>query len=301
VGTRSDFTRPAPCGWRHPLANCIETAGLHGAAHTPTDGHVDPVGATQALAAAASARGASLLRHTPVEALRFEDGRWLLDTQAGTVRAQHIVVAASFWTRELLQPLGINTPLYATEHHEMITGSVPALESLDNEVPALRDSVVSCSVRQEAKGFLFGIYESEPVFWSLDGIPRDFTEELLPNNTDRLEPHIEKLLARMPALANAGIRRINNGPMCWTPDGLPMLGPLSEHPGLWLASGFNVGIGTGGGSGEFLARWMVDGKPPFALPAVHADRFGNGVSRDSAIASIKACYKRGYRLPDAIH
>ena len=233
--------------------------------------------------------------------LRHANGTWLLETHAGQIRAQHVVVAASFWTRELLEPLGINTPLYATEHHEMITGAVPAIEALDHEVPAIRDSVVSCSVRQEAKGFLFGIYESVPEFWALDGIPKDFTEELLPDNTDRLEPHIEKLLARMPALADAGIKQINNGPMCWTPDGLPMLGPLPSHPGLWLASGFNVGIGTGGGSAEFLARWMVEQAPPFALEAVHADRFGNDMSRDAAIASIKACYKRGYRLPDKIH
>lgn len=282
----------------HP---CVDTTGLFGAAHTPTDGHVDPVGATQALAAAARARGATVVRQTPVEALQAVEGGWLLSTASGPVRAQHVVVAASFWTRELLLPLGINTPLYATEHHEMITESVPAIAALDHEVPAIRDSVVSCSVRQEAKGFLFGIYESDPVFWSLDGIPKDFAEDLLPDNTERLEPHIQRLLQRMPDLGEAGIRTVNNGPMCWTPDGLPMLGPLAGHPGLWLASGFNVGIGTGGGSGEFLARWMTGGEPPGALPSVHADRFGNGMTRDTAIESIKACYRRGYQLPDTLY
>ncbi len=283
------------------LNPCVNTSGLFGAAQTPTDGHVDPVGATNACAAAARQLGATVMRHTPVQALKQESGSWLLDTEQGQIRAQQVVVAASFWTRELLAPLGINTPLYATEHHEFITGGVDTIAALPNEVPAIRDSFVSCSVRQEANGFLFGIYETEPEFWSLDGVPKEFSEELLPPNTDRLTPHLERLMERMPAIADAGIKTINNGPMCWTPDGLPLLGPLPDYDGLWLASGFNVGIGTGGGSAEFLAKWMVEGQPPYALPSVHADRFGNDMTQEAAVESIKACYRRGYTLPDKIH
>lgn len=281
----------------HP---CVKTEGLFGAAHTPTDGHVDPAGATHALVKAASKIGASVKRQCPVQALRKEGAYWLLDTADGIVRARHVVMAASFWTKDLLADLGINVPLYATQHHELITESVPALESLAGEVPAFRDSYVSCSVRQEGKGFLAGVYETDPVFWALDGIPKDFREELFTPEIERLMPHLEKLIDRMPAFGDTGIKTINNGPMCWTPDGLPLLGPLSSHEGLWLASGYNVGIGTGGGSGEFLAHWMVNGKPHFDLPIVHADRFNNDISRESAIESIKACYRQGYKLPEQI-
>jgi len=141
----------------HP---CIDTNGLFGAAHTPTDGHVDPVGATNALAASARAKGASVVRNTPVSLLRAQDDGWIIETESGDIRAQHVVVATSFWTRELLQPLGINTPLYATEHHEMITGSIAELEALDHEVPAIRDSYASTNIRQEGTGFLAGIWKS---------------------------------------------------------------------------------------------------------------------------------------------
>ncbi len=282
----------------HP---CIRTDGLFGAAHTPTDGHVDPSSTTQAMAKAARGLGAAIELQCPVQQLTRENNSWLLQTQSGSVRAQHVVMSASFWTRELLEPLGLNVPLYATEHHELITDAVPEISALNYEVPAYRDSYVSCSMRQEQQGFLLGIYESEPVFWSLDGIPANFKEELLAPNTDRLEPHLEKLMKRVPAFADAGIKTINNGPMCWTPDGLPMLGPIAKkYPGLWLASGFNVGIGTGGGSAEFLAHWMVYGKPLFDLPIVHASRFGNEVTKAQAVDSIKACYRQGYRLPDSI-
>jgi len=112
--------------------------------------------------------------------------------------------------------------------------------------------------------------------------------------------HIERLMERVPAVADAGIKTINNGPMCWTPDGLPLLGPVPKHNGLWLASGFNVGIGTGGGSGEFLARWMIEDKPPTELPIVHASRFPNDLQQEAVLNAIRACYRRGYSLPDAV-
>lgn len=281
----------------HP---CIKTHDLYGAAHTPTDGHVDPSGTTHALAKAARSLGAEVQRQCPVESLQFEQGCWHIQTSKGLVKAQHVVMAASFWTRELLQPLGLNIPLYATQHHEVITESVPELAAMNNEVPAMRDSHVSCSVRQEKNGFLAGFYETDPVFWATDGIPKDFKEELFPPELDRLMVSFDRLLERMPAFKDAGIQTINNGPMCWTPDGLPMLGPIPSRQGLWMASGFNVGIGTGGGSAEFLAHWMINGKPLFDLPIVHADRFGNDLSTEAAIESIKACYRKGYKLPDQI-
>ena len=123
---------------------------------------------------------------------------------------------------------------------------------------------------------------------------------MLPPNIDPLMGHLELLMERMPIVAEAGIKIANNGPMCFTPDGLPLLGPLAGHEGLWLAAGFNVGIGTGGGSAEYLASWMTQGSPPPGLDVVHANRFGNDMSRDAALAAIRKVYARGYHLPDSI-
>tara|TARA_B100000686_G_C15815977_1_gene491223 strand:- start:30 stop:431 length:402 start_codon:yes stop_codon:yes gene_type:complete len=95
---------------------------------------------------------------------------------------------------------------------------------------------------------------------------------------------------------NAGIKTVNNGPICYAPDGCPLLGPVESHPGLWLASGFPVGTGTGGGSGSFLADWMVEGEAPYDLPIVHPSRFSNDMSRDDCLAQITATYRAGYAL-----
>ena len=91
----------------HPLLN---TDGLFGAASTPTDGHVDSYGATIAMAKQATGRGAQIWRYCPVERVEPADGKWRLHTPRGTVLAEHVVVAASFWARELLEPLGLNLP-----------------------------------------------------------------------------------------------------------------------------------------------------------------------------------------------
>ena len=288
---------PAETKQLNPL---IDTSRIFGAAHTPTDGHVDPTGATNALAKAARILGAQVERFRPVDALYQNKDHWVLETEKGNISAQHVVIAASFWARELMAPLGLNLPLYATQHHELITEDIPRIKEMDRNLPAMRDSYVSCSVRQEANGLLAGIYESEPEFWSLEGIPKDFKEELLPPNIDRLASHLERLCERMPAFAEAGIKLVNNGPMCWTPDGLPMLGPMPNQNGLWMASGFNVGIGTGGGAGEFLAHWMIQGQPLFDLSSVHADRFGNDMTTKYALNSIRKVYARGYQLPNSI-
>jgi glycine/D-amino acid oxidase-like deaminating enzyme len=288
---------PAETKQLNPL---IDTSCIFGAAHTSTDGHVDPTGATNALAKAARILGAQVERFRPVDALYQNKDHWVLETEKGNISAQHLVIAASFWARELLAPLGLNLPLYATQHHELITEDIPQIKEMDRNLPAMRDSYVSCSVRQEANGLLAGIYESEPEFWSLEGIPKDFKEELLPPDIDRLASHLERLCERMPAFAEAGIKLVNNGPMCWTPDGLPMLDPMHNQNGLWMASGFNVGIGTGGGAGEFLAHWMNKGQPLFDLSSVHADRFGNDMTTEYALNSIRKVYARGYQLPASI-
>lgn len=113
----------------------------------------------------------------------------------------------------MLAPLGLNVPLYATQHQEIITESIPTLKAMDHEVPAWRDSYASCSVRQEGKGVLAGVYEAEPQFWALDGIPKDFKEDLFPAELDRIMPHLEKVIERMPSFGEAGIKIVNNGPL----------------------------------------------------------------------------------------
>ncbi|MEH6454980.1 MAG: FAD-binding oxidoreductase [Cocleimonas sp.] len=279
----------------HPLMN-IE--GVLGAAYTPDDGHVDPTGATLAMANSAKARGAKILRQHPVGAFsKTVTGHWEVTCGDEVFLADRVVVAASFWAREMLQSLDIDMPLYAMEHHEIITESHSDIESLNFELPTIRDPLIPGNIRQEANGLLFGVYEKNPVAWNTDGIPPEFGQELLIPNTDRLMDHLEKCMWRFPLIESAGIKKVNNGPLCYPPDGFPVVGPVSSHAGLWMASGFHVGIGTGGGATQFLSDWMVNGKPPYSLDAVHPKRFNAPIPTDEAVASILAHYSAGYTIP----
>lgn len=277
----------------HPL---LEMHGVFGAAHTPTDGHVDASGATYAMAKAARKMGAVIRTETAAESITKTPGGWKITTAAVDIIAEHVVLSASFWTRELAVQLGLNLPLYALQHHEVITGPVAELTNIGRELPSIRDPAAPANIRQELDGFLCGVYEQDPKFWATDGIPKDFREELLPPELDRLMPELERVMERLPSFGEAGIKAVNNGPICYTPDGCPLLGPVEGHKGLWLASGFTVGIGTGGGAGEFLAHWMTEGEAEFDLPIVHPSRFSNSVSCENALSMIKATYERGYNL-----
>ena len=140
----------------HPL---LETAGILGAAHTPSDGHLDPSGATQALAKAARDRGAEIRRHCPVERLEQGPAGWLLHMASEVIEAKSVVLAASFWSREIVQPLGLNLPVFALKHQAIVTDSIPVLETLDFEVPTIRDAHGQYNMRQEGNGLLVGVYE----------------------------------------------------------------------------------------------------------------------------------------------
>jgi len=278
----------------HPLLN---VDGVYGAAHTPGDGHVDPSSSTYALAKAAKLRGAEIKTQTPVRSVQQVDDKWKVATDETNYEAEHVVIATSFWAREMLEPLGLNLPIYPVQHHEVITGTVPELNNLDFELPAVRDPYAPSNTRQERDGFLCGVYESDPQFWATDGIPEDFKEELLVPDIERLETHLLKVIERIPAFGDAGIKTANNGPLAYTPDALPLIGPVETHPGLWLASGFNIGIGTGGGSAEFLANWMDKGAPPYDLSIVYPNRYSNDIPKEDALAQIHATYAKGYVMP----
>ena len=280
----------------HPL---LTTDDLAGAAHTPDDGHLDASGATHALAKAARNRGASIRCGTRVEDIELmPDGRWKVALPDSSVVAEHVVVANSFWARELLAQLDINVPVFPLEHHELITESIPDIEHLGFELPVIRDPVTPANFRQEGTGILCGIYESEPIPWGVDGIPREYSGELLPNKLEILDPHLPRLFDRIPVFAQSGLKTAFNGLICYTPDGCPLLGPVDGFPGLWLATGFCIGIGTGGGAGDFLVNWMVNGSPPYDLPAVLPERFPQNLTSLEIVRSIIETYASGYALHD---
>lgn len=266
----------------HPLVNA---EGILGAVWNPDDGHVDPSMLTNAFAQAAQDGGARLFRHTPVTAIsRRPSGEWQVDTAHGSIIAEHIVNAAGVWAREVGFLVGLDLPIVAMQHQYIVFDRIPELVALERRVPILREVDVSYYMRQEMDGLLLGPYEKDARTFGAYGIPKDFGAEPLQRDLERLQPILQQAMHRVPVLASAGIKRIVNGPITYTPDESPLLGPAPGLRNFWLACGFSFGITQSGGSGKLLADWITRGGPEFDCLETDPRRFSGYATLPYAIA-----------------
>jgi dimethylglycine dehydrogenase len=282
VNSEFHVLTPRELKYVYPLA---ETANLRGAFYEPFDGHVDPSQATQAMAAGARDRGAEIYRHNPVERIeRSPGGEWLVHTRDGTLRCEVLVNAAGTWARDVGLLMGLDLPIVPMLHQYLVTGRVAAVAALNRELPIIRDPEQSWYIRQEGTGFIIGPYEHDGQPWSIDGIPPQFGMELLPPDLGRVEGILADAMERVPALADGGIKTVVNGPITFTPDAGPLIGPAFDLSNAWLLAGSSMGVMEGGGAGKFLAEWIVGGEPPMDALAVDPRRFGDFADRDYRVA-----------------
>lgn len=238
----------------------LDVADVLGAAWIPSDGKTSPVDTARAFAAGARQGGAKMLERTPVTRILVENGRVAgVETAEGNVRAEKVVMCAGMWTRTLAADLNWTVPLHAAEHFYVVTESIPGLAP---DTPTLRDLDACMYAKEDAGKLLVGFFEPKGKPWGMEGIPRDFSFESLPDDLDHIEPHLVNAMRRLPALANVGLQLNFNGPESFTPDNRFLLGPAPDIAGLYVASGFNsCGIESSGGAGKVMAEWMSTGMP----------------------------------------
>jgi dimethylglycine dehydrogenase len=278
----------------HPL---VDTHGVLGAAWNPEDGHVDPTSVTQALVKGGRDRGAQVRRHTRVTGLaRTRGGEWRIVTDEGDLLAEVVVNAAGTWAREVGQLVGLDLPIVPMEHQYLVTEAIPEIEALGRELPLLREVDASYYLRQEGHGLLLGPYERGARPFGVGGIPKDFGATLLPPDPERLRAIVECAMARVPPLGRARVARIVNGPITYTPDGNPLLGPAFGLPGFWLACGLSFGITQAGGAGRYLAEWIVEGQPSIDLWEVDPRRYGAYATERHAVARCIDIYEDEYAI-----
>jgi dimethylglycine dehydrogenase len=263
------------------VADCpiVDPSGLLGGLYDPNEGHLDPHGTTHAYAGAARQRGAQIVLRNRVLALTpLADGGWRVDTEQGSVIAEHVVNAAGLWARRVGRMAGVDLPLTPMQHHYLITGDVPALVARTSEMPAVTDLEGFTYLQQERNGVLLGVYERDPRHWKTEGADWDYGMELIPEDIDRISPELAIGFERFPVLRDVGIRKWVNGAFTFTPDGNPLVGPVPGLRNFWSACGCMAGFSQGGAIGLVLANWIVDGDPG-------ADIFGMDVARYGAFAS----------------
>jgi len=274
------------------IAPILKTDGIKAVLHEPLKGYCDPASVTQAYAKAARDLGAKVHRFTPVTATRqLPGGEWEVETPAGNIRCEYLVNAAGLWAREVAALAGIDLPLMPVEHHYMVTEAIPEIAAFEGEIPNISEPSGGYYCRQEGKGLLLGAYEAHCVHWSEDGTPKDFGHELLPNDISRMEENLGRAVQSMPCLESAGIKRIINGPMIFSPDLGPLLGPYPGLKNYFCACGVMSGFNQGGGIGRTLAEWMIEGEPSLDIFFWDVARFGDWAGKRFTKARTKYFYE----------
>jgi len=281
------------------LFPAMSPEGLHGAMYLPGDGWIDPSGSTTELARRARELGVSVttgVRVTGIE--RGPRGEVAgVVTDRGRVRAEIVVNAAGMWGRQVAALAGVSLPITPLVHQHLATKPIPGQE-LPRNTPCLRDPENLVYMREEVGGYLIGGFERSPVAWSVDGVPWDFTQQLLPSDWELFGEIMEGAIRRVPVLARAEPAHLTNGPEGITPDSRPLLGPVPGVPGFWAATGLShTGFGAGAAIGDILAEWLVEGEPPYDVTEMNVRRFGPVYEdRGYAAARARESYKYYYLL-----
>ena len=283
LGIEADLIGPNETRALFPL---LEFDGFKAALHTRLDGYTDPAQTTNLFAKAARAGGAEIYRHTRVGAIaRTPGGEWRIATDKGAITVDIVVNAAGFWGPEISAMVGGYLPILAMEHEYLVTEAAPELAQFTRELPVFRDMNVPTYVRQERQGLLVACYESHPVFWGLDGIPRDFGQELFAPDIERAAPQLEMTSEMIPALKRLGVKAVVNGPTGRTADLKPCIGPAHNLPNYYAFCGA-VGGFLQCGFAKYLAEWILDGEASIDLSPVDVRRFGDYATRDYAVAKV---------------
>ena len=291
IGLDVDTISPAESLRIFPL---MSGDNLYGAMYLPGDGWIDPSGATMELAARARQLGVEILTGVRVTGItRGARGEvTAVETHRGAIRTECIVNAGGMWAAQIAAMVGVSLPITPLVHQHLATKPMPGHE-LGRLTPCLRDPENLVYMREEVGGFLIGGFERSPVAWSIDGVPWDFTQTLLPSDWALFDEILEGAIRRVPVLAKAELAHLVNGPEGITPDSRPLLGPLPGVPGFWMAAGLShTGFGAGGAIGAILADWLVDGEPPYDVTELNVRRFGS-VYADRAYAAERA--RESYR------
>lgn len=292
IGINVQFLTPSEIGKLWPMCTID---GLVGGIYHPDDGYIQPADLTQALAKGARARGATIYRSTTVLSIeRGNSGDWIVHTDKGDISCEHIVSATGNYARQTGAMVGLDVPVIPVEHQYIVTEPHPELlkrrAAGEPEMAVLRESDNSWYLREENGGFILGPYEHGAPCCYVDGPDPKAQYELFQEDIDRLAPHIEACMERVPAFGEVGMKQVYNGAIAYTPDGNPIIGPAWGVDNFWLNEGHSFGITAAGGAGWQLAEWIVEGEPTIDMLGVEPRRFGDYATKNYLIEKNEEAY-----------
>lgn len=285
----------------------IETHDIKGALYDPADGDIDPAQLTQALAKGARQFGVKIARFCSAKGVKKTNDIWVIETDKGTISAEIVVNAAGYYAQRVSEWFipygGRKLPMVSMSHQYVVSEQVNELEKWTAEsghkLPLLRDVDSSYYLRQEKNGFNLGPYERNcKAHWCSndDPLPDDFSFQLYPDDLERLEWYVEDAMKRVPLLAKAGVSKVINGPIPYTPDGNPLIGPMPGVKNAYEACVFTFGIAQGGGAGKVLAEWVTEGGTEWDMWSCDPRRFTGFTDDQYCVDKGKEIYGHEYGM-----
>ena len=310
VGVPYEWMTPAQIKERWPL---VRTEDLEGAIFHPTDGYINPADVTMAMAKGARQRGVTIERKWQVDGYEWKGDHWevtctkmadkggnLVATEEQVVvKAEHVVTATGNHAQRTAKLLGIKSPAIPVEHQFIVTEPDPMLQEYrknHGEHPVLRDADAKWYVREERGGWILGPYEKNAPACFEYGVPDSFRADLFPLDLERIEEEYMSFIHRIPSSEEVGLKDDFNGPICYTPDGNPLVGPAPGLRNMWLAEGFSFGITAAGGTGYYLAQMMVEGEAEIDMASLDPKRFGSWVTTEYAARKNEESYDHVFIL-----
>lgn len=311
VGVPFEWLTPEQIGERWPL---IRTDDLKGAIYHATDGYINPADVTQAMAKGARQRGVEIVRKWQADAFEWNGSAWevtcskmverggnlVASDETVVISAEHVVTASGNHAQRTAGMLGIKIPAIPVEHQFIVMDSDPALVSYraegHAEHPVIRDADAQSYVREERGGWILGVYEEGAPAVFEHGVPDSFRADLFPLALDRIEEQYMAMIHRIPSCEESGLKDDFNGPICYTPDGNPLVGPAPGLNNMWLAEGFSFGITAAGGTGYYLAQMMVEGEAEIDMASLDPKRYGPWMTTEYAARKNEECYDHVYKL-----
>ena len=294
LGLDVSWITPQQMQQMHPLIN---TEGIVGGLYWPDDGDVDPNGITMAMSIGAKKHGAEINTHTQVTGIdRTAAGEWRVRTDKGDITCEVVVNAAGLWAPEVARMVGLEIPSIAGEHTHILFEAIDAVEHRDTYLPLVRDPDRSIYIRQEMDSLILGLYESKVKQWHPRGVPWDYAQTELQPDIDHIADFIENGIYRFPIMGETGFKHVTDGPITYTPNGDPLVGPAYPLKNFFHACGYSFGITQAGGIGHYLAGWIMNGEPEIDLWPVDSRRYGSYANWAYNHEKIEDTYPRLYAI-----
>jgi dimethylglycine dehydrogenase len=305
-----EFLTPKQIKDRWPL---VRTEDLKGALFHPQDGYINPADVTQAMAKGARQLGVTIERKWQVDGYKWTGSEWIVSVtkmveQGGNlvasdekaeIHAEHVVTATGNHAQRTARLLGVKTPAIPVEHQYIVTEPDPMLQEWrknNPEHPVLRDADAKWYVREERGGWILGPYERGAPARFEYNVPESFRADLFPLDLERIEQEYMSMIHRIPSSETVGLKDDFNGPICYTPDGNPLVGPYPGLRNMWMAEGFSFGITAAGGTGYYLAQMMVEGEAEIDMASLDPKRYGSWMTTEYAARKNEECYEHVFIL-----